>query len=91
MTLKTINYEIQCLQTFFHWAIRQNYLFTNPTTFLKLSYELLIPNTLFEEELLKLPASQKNALLRGGLKVMDQGKCRSFAARCETASAPVHS
>jgi integrase len=32
VTPKTINYEVQCLQTFSHWAIRQNYLFTNPTT-----------------------------------------------------------
>ena len=35
--------------------------------FLRLPYELLIPNTLFEEELLKFSAAQKNALLRGGL------------------------
>jgi integrase len=31
-TLKTINYEIHCLHTFLHWAIRQNYLFSNPAT-----------------------------------------------------------
>ena len=34
-------------------------------------YELLIPNTLFEEELLKFSAAQKKALLRGGLKIVD--------------------
>ena len=28
----TINYEVQCLRTFFGWAVRQNYLFTNPAT-----------------------------------------------------------
>lgn len=39
--------------------------------FLRLPYELLIPNTLFEEELLKFSAAQKTALLRGGLKVID--------------------
>ena len=39
--------------------------------FLRLPYELLIPNTLFEEELLKFTAAQKNALVRGGLKVID--------------------
>jgi predicted nucleic acid-binding protein len=39
--------------------------------FLKLPYEILIPDTLFEEELLKFTAAQKRALLRGGLKVME--------------------
>jgi integrase len=29
---KTINYELQCLQTFLQWAIRQNYLFSNPAS-----------------------------------------------------------
>ena len=32
VTPKTVNYELQCLHTFFHWAVRQNYLFTNPAT-----------------------------------------------------------
>ena len=27
---KTINYELQCIQTFLQWAIKQNYLFSNP-------------------------------------------------------------
>jgi predicted nucleic acid-binding protein len=40
-------------------------------TFLKLPYEILIPNTLFEDELLKFTAAQKKELIRGGLKVMD--------------------
>ena len=38
---------------------------------LRLPYEFLIPNTLFEEELLKFTAAQKRALIRGGLKVVD--------------------
>jgi len=39
--------------------------------FLDLPYEILIPNTLFEEELLKFSPAQKKALVRRGLKVMD--------------------
>lgn len=38
---------------------------------LSLPYEVLIPNTLFEDELLKFTAAQKRALLRGGLQVVD--------------------
>lgn len=38
--------------------------------FLRLPYEILIPNTLFEEELLKFTAEEK-ALLSDGLKGMD--------------------
>jgi predicted nucleic acid-binding protein len=39
--------------------------------FLKLPHEILIPNTLFEDELLKFTDAQKRALIRGGMKVMD--------------------
>ena len=39
--------------------------------FLRLPYELLIPDTLFEEELLKFTPAQKRSLVRGGLKVVD--------------------
>lgn len=39
--------------------------------FLKLPYEILIPNTLFEEELLKFTSAQKKALISAGMKVMD--------------------
>ena len=39
--------------------------------FLRLPYEILIPNTLFEEELLKFSSAQKRAMLRSGLKVVD--------------------
>jgi len=38
---------------------------------LRLPYEFLIPNTLFEEELLKFTAAQTKALIRGGLKIVD--------------------
>ena len=38
--------------------------------FVRLPYEILIPNTLFEEELLRFTAEEK-ALLRGGLHVID--------------------
>jgi predicted nucleic acid-binding protein len=40
-------------------------------TCLKLPYEFLIPDTLFEEELLKFTPTQKRDLLRWGLKVID--------------------
>jgi predicted nucleic acid-binding protein len=39
--------------------------------FLKLPYEILIPNTLFEDELLKFTNAQKQALISGGIKVVD--------------------
>lgn len=39
--------------------------------FLGLPFEILIPNTLFEDELLKFSAAQKQALLRAGLQVID--------------------
>ena len=39
--------------------------------FLQLPFEILIPNTLFEDELLKFSAAQKKALVDGGLKVVD--------------------
>jgi predicted nucleic acid-binding protein len=39
--------------------------------FLRLPYEVLIPNTLFEDELLSFSTAQKRALVRTGLKVVD--------------------
>lgn len=39
--------------------------------FLELPFEILIPNTLFEDELLKFTPAQKKALIRAGLKVVD--------------------
>ena len=49
--------------------------------FLRLPYEFLIPNTLFEEELLKFTAAQKKDLVLGGLKVMDLPGERVLRAR----------
>lgn len=39
--------------------------------FLMLPYEIVIPNTLFEEELLRFSEQEKKALLDNGLKVLD--------------------
>ncbi|MDD5581560.1 MAG: hypothetical protein PHY16_20125 [Methylobacter sp.] len=39
--------------------------------FLLLPYEIVIPNTLFEEELLRFSEQEKKALLDDGLKVLD--------------------
>ncbi len=39
--------------------------------FLGLPFEILIPNALFEDELLKFTPAQKKGLLRDGLKVID--------------------
>jgi integrase len=32
VSVRTINYELRCLFTFFRWAIKQNHLFVNPVT-----------------------------------------------------------
>lgn len=39
--------------------------------FVRLPYELLIPNTLFDGELVKFTPAQRRALVRGGLQVID--------------------
>ena len=39
--------------------------------FLRLPYEILIPDTLFEEELLKFSSQEKEMLLQGGLRVTE--------------------
>ena len=39
--------------------------------FLRLPYEFLIPDTLFEDELLSFSPAQKKSLVRGGLKVVE--------------------
>lgn len=39
--------------------------------FLSLPYEILIPNTLFDDELLTFTTAQKRALIRAGIKVVD--------------------
>ncbi len=49
--------------------------------FLKLPHEILIPNTLFEDDLLEFTIAQKKALIRGGLKVMDLSGERVLRAR----------
>jgi predicted nucleic acid-binding protein len=56
--------------------------------FLKLPFEILIPNTLFEEELLKFTEAQKRAMLRGGLKVIDLPGERVLRAQQVVKAAP---
>ena len=56
--------------------------------FLTLPYEILIPNTLFEEELLKFTEAQKQTLLRGGLKVIDLPGERVLRAQQVVRAAP---
>lgn len=41
------------------------------TAFLRLPFEILIPNTLFEDELLSFSAEEKDDLIAAGLKVVD--------------------
>ena len=61
--------------------------------FLRLPYEVLIPNPLFEEELLTFTAAQKRALVRGGLKVVDlpgEGVLRARQVIRELPSLSIH-
>lgn len=39
--------------------------------FLRLPYDFLIPNTLFDDELLSFSAAQKRSMIRGGLTIVD--------------------
>jgi predicted nucleic acid-binding protein len=55
---------------------------------LKLPCEFLIPNTLFEDELLKFTPIQKKALVRGGLQVIDLPGERVLRARAVMRQAP---
>lgn len=41
------------------------------TAFPRLPFEILIPNTLFEDELLSFSADEKKNLIAAGLKVVD--------------------
>lgn len=41
------------------------------TVFLRLPFEILIPNTLFDDELLSFSTEEKKSLVRAGLKVVD--------------------
>jgi predicted nucleic acid-binding protein len=56
--------------------------------FQRLPYDILIPNTLFEDELLKFTPSQKQALIAGGLKVVDLPGARVIRARQIIQQAP---
>jgi predicted nucleic acid-binding protein len=56
--------------------------------FLRLPYEILIPNTLFEDELLRFTAAQKRAMIRRGLKVVDLPGERVLRARQVIIEAP---
>jgi predicted nucleic acid-binding protein len=56
--------------------------------FLRLPYEFLIPNTLFEEELLKFTDAQKKMLIDGGLKVIDLPGERVLRAQQVVRQAP---
>jgi predicted nucleic acid-binding protein len=55
---------------------------------LRIPCEFLIPNTLFEDELLKFTVTQKNALIRGGLKVIDLPGERVLRAQTGLRQAP---
>jgi predicted nucleic acid-binding protein len=55
---------------------------------LRLPFEFLIPDTLFEDELLKFTAAQKKALLRGGLKLIDLPGERVLRAQAVMRQAP---
>jgi hypothetical protein len=55
---------------------------------LRLPFEFLIPDTLFEDELLKFTAAQKKALLRGGLKVIELPGERVLRAQAVIRQAP---
>src|SRR5207249_11985763 len=56
--------------------------------FLRLPYEVLIPNTLFGDELLKFTAAQKRAMIQGGLKIVDLPGERVLRARQVIIEAP---
>ena len=49
--------------------------------FLRLPFEILIPNTLFEDELLKFTPEQKQVMIDGGMKVVDIPGARVIRAR----------
>jgi predicted nucleic acid-binding protein len=55
---------------------------------LRLPCEFLIPDTLFEDELLKFTAAQKRALIRAGLKVIDLPGERVLRAQAVIRQAP---
>jgi predicted nucleic acid-binding protein len=56
--------------------------------FLRLPYEVLIPNTLFEEELLDITEAQRRALIREGLNIVDLPGAGVLRAQQVIRSAP---
>ena len=61
--------------------------------FLGLPYEILIPNTLFEEELVRFTQEQKDLLIQGGLQVMDlpgESVLRALALAAELPHLSIH-
>jgi predicted nucleic acid-binding protein len=56
--------------------------------FLSLPYEILIPNTLFEDELLSFTAGEKRMLLQSGLQVVDMPGQQVLRAREVITSRP---
>lgn len=61
--------------------------------FLELPCEILIPNTLFEDELLRFTPAQKRMLVRSGLKVVDvpgEGVLRAQAVIRESPRLSIH-
>jgi predicted nucleic acid-binding protein len=57
-------------------------------TFLRLPFEILIPNTLFEDELLSFTTDEKRGLIEAGLKVVDLPGARVSRARDVIRSQP---
>jgi hypothetical protein len=51
------------------------------SNFFKLPYEILIPDTLFEDELLRFTSTQRRILTEGGLKVVDLPAAQVLRAR----------
>lgn len=52
---------------------------------MNLPYEIIIPDTLFEEELLKFSEAEKSALLKGGMNVIElPGECVLRAQEIES-------
>jgi uncharacterized protein YacL len=63
------------------------------TAFLGLPYEIIIPNTLFEEELLKFSQQEKKALLDNGLKVLElpgEGVLRAAKLEADFPALSIH-
>lgn len=66
VTPRTINYELQTIETFFAWAIRQNYLFVNPVSLVE-RFRLpkrVLPKFITSEDLRKFLAACTDAQRR---------------------------